>query len=79
MAVAPMGRMFSMAEPLDYLLMAVGTLAAVGHGMVLPGMFIVFGGMINAFGKFQDDFDKMGARIAHVSVLQSSSHFEVVS
>ncbi|KAK7264797.1 hypothetical protein RJT34_32408 [Clitoria ternatea] len=46
----PLYKLFSFADPLDHLLMFVGTVGAVGNGMSLPLMTLVFGSMINAFG-----------------------------
>ncbi|XP_018422366.1 PREDICTED: multidrug resistance protein 1A-like, partial [Nanorana parkeri] len=41
--------MFRYSEPLDRLLMLVGTIAAVAHGAALPLMTIIFGDMTNSF------------------------------
>jgi ATP-binding cassette subfamily B (MDR/TAP) protein 1 len=48
-------KLFSFADPLDYLLMTLGTIGAIGNGMTLPIMTIILGGLINAFGDNQND------------------------
>ena len=47
----PLYRLFSFADPLDHLLMFVGTVGAIGNGISLPLMTLIFGNMINAFGE----------------------------
>jgi ATP-binding cassette subfamily B (MDR/TAP) protein 1 len=48
-------KLFSFADPLDYLLMMLGTIGSIGNGMTLPIMTIILGGLINAFGDNQND------------------------
>lgn len=42
-----------MATPLDWLLMVLGTLGALGHGMIFPLYAILFGDMANIFGGYR--------------------------
>ncbi|CAM6050786.1 unnamed protein product [Sphagnum compactum] len=53
--VAPYFKLFSYADPLDYLLMMLGTIGSIGNGMTLPIMTLILGGLINAFGDNQND------------------------
>ncbi|KAK7264795.1 hypothetical protein RJT34_32406 [Clitoria ternatea] len=46
----PLHKLFSFADPLDHLLMFVGTVGAIGNGISMPLMALIFGSMINAFG-----------------------------
>ncbi|XP_035547503.1 ABC transporter B family member 11-like isoform X2 [Juglans regia] len=46
----PYYKLFSFADSLDCLLMFVGTVAAVGSGISMPLMTIIFGGTIDSFG-----------------------------
>ncbi|XP_078429609.1 ATP binding cassette subfamily B19 [Wolffia australiana] len=55
----PFYRLFSFADRLDWLLMAGGSLGAVIHGAAMPVFFLLFGNLINGFGKNQDDLRKM--------------------
>lgn len=43
-------RLFAFADARDMLLMAVGTVTAVGNGMSMPLMTLIFGEIIDAFG-----------------------------
>ncbi|CAL8990951.1 unnamed protein product [Prunus brigantina] len=47
----PYYKLFSFADPLDYLLMSVGTISAIGNGASFPLMTIIFGDVINSFGQ----------------------------
>jgi hypothetical protein len=46
-------RLFSFADPWDYMLMLVGTIGAFGNGISMPLMTIIFGDLTNAFGNSQ--------------------------
>nr|CAB3484743.1 unnamed protein product [Digitaria exilis] len=45
--------LFSFADPLDWLLMAAGSAGAVVHGAAMPVFFLLFGELVNGFGKNQ--------------------------
>ncbi|KAG5096686.1 hypothetical protein JHK82_046540 [Glycine max] len=47
----PLYKLFSFADPLDLLLMFVGTVGAIGNGISMPLMTLIFGSLINAFGE----------------------------
>ena len=46
----PFYKLFSFADSSDRLLMFVGTIAAVGNGISIPLMTLIFGLVIDAFG-----------------------------
>jgi ATP-binding cassette subfamily B (MDR/TAP) protein 1 len=47
-------KLFTFADPLDLLLMFLGTVGAIGNGISIPLMLLVFGNLINAFGDSTD-------------------------
>lgn len=53
----PLYKLFSFADSLDHLLMIVGTIAAAGNGISMPLMTILFGDLINSFGKVSNPTD----------------------
>ena len=50
----PYYKLFSFADPVDYVLMVVGTITAVGSGISMPLMTVLLGEIINSFGKTLD-------------------------
>ena len=46
----PFHKLFSFADTLDYILMSVGTISAIGNGLCTPLMTIILGEVINSFG-----------------------------
>ncbi|TQD70681.1 hypothetical protein C1H46_043776 [Malus baccata] len=46
----PYYKLFSFADTLDYMLMSVGTISAIGNGLCMPLMTVIFGEVINSFG-----------------------------
>lgn len=51
----PFLKLFAFADPLDYLLMIVGSIGAIGNGLAMPLMTLIFGALTNAFGSNQTD------------------------
>ncbi|VFQ58512.1 unnamed protein product [Cuscuta campestris] len=51
--------LFSFSDKYDWALMAGGTIGAVVHGSSMPVFFLLFGQMVNGFGKNQGDFSMM--------------------
>ncbi|MBA0763440.1 hypothetical protein Gotri_012880 [Gossypium trilobum] len=51
----PFYKLFAFADSRDTLLMIVGTIGAVGNGICMPLMTILFGDLIDAFGENQND------------------------
>ncbi|BFG14781.1 hypothetical protein CerSpe_010550 [Prunus speciosa] len=57
----PYYKLFSFADSLDYLLMSVGTISAIGNGASFPLMTIIFGDVINSFGASGNNKDVVDA------------------
>ncbi|KAG4115733.1 hypothetical protein ERO13_D12G124000v2 [Gossypium hirsutum] len=51
----PFHKLFVFADSTDILLMIVGTVGAVGNGLCMPLMTILFGDLVNAFGQNQSN------------------------
>lgn len=64
----PFFKLFSFADKFDYLLMFVGSLGAIVHGSSMPVFFLLFGQMVNGFGKNQMDLHQMVHEVSRVSV-----------
>lgn len=62
----PFYQLFSFADKYDYLLMICGSLGAIVHGSSMPVFFLLFGNMVNGFGKNQTDLHKMTHEVAKV-------------
>jgi ATP-binding cassette subfamily B (MDR/TAP) protein 1 len=65
----PFYQLFSFADKYDWLLMASGSIGAIIHGSSMPVFFLLFGEMVNGFGKNQMDLQKMTAEVAKVPTL----------
>ncbi|KAK7843585.1 abc transporter b family member 11 [Quercus suber] len=50
----PFRKLFSFADSTDILLMILGTIGAVGNGICMPLMTVLFGDLINSFGQNQN-------------------------
>ncbi|KAL8150337.1 hypothetical protein V2J09_020145 [Rumex salicifolius] len=57
----PFYKLFAFADSTDKILMVIGTIGAMGNGVCMPIMTIIFGEIIDAFGQTQDV-----KRIVHV-------------
>ncbi|XP_029129242.1 ABC transporter B family member 11 isoform X2 [Cajanus cajan] len=70
----PLYKLFSFADPLDHLLMFVGTVGAIGNGVSMPLMNLIFGNMINAFGgsknskEVVDGVSKVSLKLLYLAV-----------
>nr|KYP57750.1 ABC transporter B family member 21 [Cajanus cajan] len=70
----PLYKLFSFADPLDHLLMLLGTVGAIGNGVSLPLMTLIFGNMINAFGgnkntdEVVDEVSKASLKFVYLAV-----------
>ncbi|EAY95758.1 hypothetical protein OsI_17633 [Oryza sativa Indica Group] len=51
--------LFTFADKWDLVLMAAGSLGALAHGAAMPLFFLLFGDLINGFGKNQTDLRTM--------------------
>lgn len=47
----PFYRLFSFTDPVDYALMFLGSVSAIGHGFSMPLMSVIFGEVVDTFGK----------------------------
>ena len=50
----PFRKLFSFADSTDILLMILGTIGAVGNGICMPLMTLLFGELANSFGQNQN-------------------------
>lgn len=60
----PFLKLFSFADKYDWLLMGAGSLGAIIHGSAMPVFFLLFGEMVNGFGKNQSDLKKMTEEVS---------------
>ncbi|GJN02705.1 hypothetical protein PR202_ga20083 [Eleusine coracana subsp. coracana] len=60
--------LFSFADPLDWLLMAAGSAGAVVHGAAMPVFFLLFGELVNGFGKNQHNLRRMTDEVSKYSL-----------
>ncbi|CAK7327444.1 unnamed protein product [Dovyalis caffra] len=66
--VVPYYKLFSFADPIDYLLMFVGTIAAIGNGSCMPTMTIMFGQIVNAFGSTSTNIEEVTHEVSQVAL-----------
>ncbi|KAL5981090.1 ABC transporter B member 19 [Asimina triloba] len=64
----PFYKLFSFADRCDCVLMAAGSLGAVVHGCSMPVFFLLFGEMVNGFGKNQSDLKKMTDEVSEYAL-----------
>ncbi|KAK7363396.1 hypothetical protein VNO77_05538 [Canavalia gladiata] len=70
----PFYKLFSFSDPLDHLLMFVGSVGAIGNGVSLPLMTLIFGNMMNAFGETTnpkevvDEVSKVSLKFVYLGV-----------
>lgn len=62
----PFFQLFSFADKYDWFLMVFGSLGAMVHGSSMPVFFLLFGEMVNGFGKNQSDLHKMTHEVSKV-------------
>ena len=55
----PFFELLSYADMVDWILMSLGILGAIVHGMALPVGYLLLGKALNAFGNNIDDHDAM--------------------
>ncbi|KAK7392183.1 hypothetical protein VNO78_20613 [Psophocarpus tetragonolobus] len=81
----PFHRLFSFADSTDILLMVVGTLGAIGNGLGLPLMTLLFGQMIDSFGSNQgntnvvEEVSKVSLKFVYLAVGSGMAAFLQVS
>lgn len=62
----PFYKLFSFADKYDWVLMILGSVGAVIHGSSMPVFFLLFGEMVNGFGKNQSDLTTMTQEVSKV-------------
>lgn len=62
----PYYKLFSFADRYDLVLIFLGATGACVHGVAIPIFFIFFGKLINAFGEYFANPEKMSAEVAKV-------------
>lgn len=61
----PFFRLFVYADPLDWTLMILGSVAAAVHGAALPAYLFILGKIISLFGEYQRDLDaSLGSQLS---------------
>ena len=60
------GELFRFADGLDYVLMAIGSVGALVHGCSLPLFLRFFADLVNSFGSYANDVDKMMQEVLKV-------------
>ncbi|XP_057835072.2 ABC transporter B family member 19 [Cryptomeria japonica] len=55
----PFFKLFTFVDKYDWFLMSLGSVGAIIHGSAMPVFFLLFGELINGFGKNQDNPAKM--------------------
>jgi len=70
----PFYQLFSFADKYDWMLMIAGSLGAIIHGSSMPFFFLLFGEMVNGFGKNQSDLKTMTEEVAKVLTTQYIKH-----
>jgi hypothetical protein len=63
--------LFGFADPLDWLLMAAGSAGAVVHGAAMPVFFLLFGELVNGFGKNQHNLRRMTDEVSKARIVRS--------
>lgn len=66
----PFYKLFSFADKYDYVLMIFGSIGAIVHGSSMPFFFLLFGQMVNGFGKNQSDLNTMTDEVSKVMIIQ---------
>lgn len=61
------GELFRFADGLDYVLMSIGSLGAFVHGCSLPLFLRFFADLVNSFGSYANDVDKMTQEVLKVN------------
>ncbi|KAL8089202.1 hypothetical protein AgCh_038838 [Apium graveolens] len=65
--VVPFYKLFSFADSTDVILMIIGTISAIGNGICLPMLSILFGELTDAFGRNQSN-DETVDKVSKVSL-----------
>ncbi|KAK8558004.1 hypothetical protein V6N13_050354 [Hibiscus sabdariffa] len=84
--LVPYYKLFSFADSLDYVLMLVGSISAVGNGVCMPAMTIFFGQLIDSIGGSMTiatevhEVTKVSLKFGYLAVASAvASFFQVAS
>ncbi|KAI3744849.1 hypothetical protein L1987_57945 [Smallanthus sonchifolius] len=55
--IVPFYKLFMFADSIDFVLMVIGTITAIGSGIAMPLQTLIFGELIDTFGGNQDNKD----------------------
>ncbi|KAI3679122.1 hypothetical protein L6452_38431 [Arctium lappa] len=64
----PFYKLFAFADSTDHMLMIAGTLGAIGNGICMPLMTILFGDLIDSFGQNQNNNNDVVRVVSKVSL-----------
>ncbi|KAI3805866.1 hypothetical protein L1987_21753 [Smallanthus sonchifolius] len=70
----PFRKLFAFADVTDYILMMTGTVGAIGNGICMPLMAILYGDLLNSFGQnpYKDDVvpavSKVSLKIVYLAI-----------
>lgn len=67
-------KLFTYADSTDIILMSIGTIAAICHGLCMPLMSIFFGEVVDSFGKAQNNVD-MAHSVSKVTLMKNTRFF----
>lgn len=71
--VVPFRKLFAFADRWDYILMIIGSIGAIGNGVSMPLMTLIFGDLTNAFGNNQTDQSELVRQVSKVRNFSVSS------
>ncbi|KAK4441433.1 ABC transporter B family member 11 [Sesamum alatum] len=81
----PYYKLFSFADPTDYALMVVGVITAIGTGLSLPLMTVLFGELANSFGQNVDtgrvvnEVSKVSVKFVYLALGAGAAAFSQVA
>ncbi|KAK8570319.1 hypothetical protein V6N13_003006 [Hibiscus sabdariffa] len=81
----PFYKLFAFADSTDFMLMIIGTVSAIGNGLCMPLVTILFGDLADAFGQNQsnnkvvDVVSKVALRLVYLAVGAGAAAFLQVS
>ncbi|KAL2510817.1 ABC transporter B family member 11 [Abeliophyllum distichum] len=81
----PYYKLFSFADPIDYILMVIGLITGVGSGFCLPLMTLLFGQLANSFGQnveaknVADEVSKVSLKFVYLALGSGIAAFSQVT
>lgn len=72
----PFHKLFAFADSFDKLLMIVGSIGAIGNGVSMPLMTVLFGELVDSFGQNQtNNVVSVVSKVIHLSLFSHLSLF----